>query len=44
MMPKNKLSRKQMTRLHIFSDEKHDKQAQEKKFNTIKISEKSKKN
>lgn len=42
MMPKNKLSKKQMTRLHIFPDEKHDKQAQEKKFR-IKINEKSKK-
>jgi len=37
MMPKNKLSRKQMTRLHVFSDEKHDKQAQEKKFIKIKV-------
>ena len=35
MMPKNKLSRKQMTRLFIFPEEKHDKQAQEKNF--IKI-------
>lgn len=32
MMPKNKLSRKQMTRLFVFADEKHDKQAQEKNF------------
>jgi ribosomal protein L13 len=37
MMPKNKLSRKQMTRLFIFSDEKHDKQAQEKNFINIDI-------
>jgi len=44
MMPKNKLSKKQMTRLHIFPDEKHDKQAQEKKIKVIKINGKSKKN
>lgn len=32
MMPKNKLSRKQIKRLFIFPDEKHNLQAQEKDF------------
>ena len=36
MMPKTKLGDKQLTRLFIYPTDKHDKQAQEKKFIEIK--------
>ncbi|KLL02979.1 MAG: 50S ribosomal protein L13 [Mycoplasmataceae bacterium CE_OT135] len=37
MMPKNKLSRRQMKRLFVFPSEEHNLQAQEKNFVKINI-------